>query len=73
MPDQLLCVGQQTCPPIVPSLQSDGYISLESLSDKDKPWDKHRRNADIIAGYYRQGGMDSHAERVSLCSHIKSG
>lgn len=69
MPDQL-CVGQQTCPPIVSCHSSDGYTLLESLSEKDKPWDKHRKNADIISGYYKQGGMDSHAERVSLCSQL---
>jgi len=69
VPDPLL-VGQKSCSPIVSPLNSDGYTFLESLSEKDKPWDKHRRNADIIAGYYRQGGMDSLADRVSQCSQL---
>lgn len=69
MPD-LLEVGQKSDNPIVSLLPSDEYTFLESLSEKDKPWDKHRRNADIISNYYKQGGMNSHAERVSLCSQL---
>ena len=69
MPDQV-CVGRKSDSPIVTPSPSDGYTFLESLSEKDKPWDKHRRNADIISNYYRQGGMDSHADRVSLCSQL---
>jgi len=69
VPDQP-CVSQNACDCIVPCLPLDGYTLLESLSEKDKPWDKHRRNADIISNYYRLGGMDSHADRVAFCSQL---
>ena len=69
MPDQI-SVGRKFDKPIVTSSLSDEYTFLESLSEKDKPWDKHRKNADIVSDYYKQGGMDSHAERVSLCSQL---
>ena len=69
MPDQQN-VSHKACDPIIPCLSLDGYTLLESLSEKDKPWDKHRRNADIISNYYRLGGMDSHADRVALCSQL---
>ena len=69
MPDQQN-VSQKAYAPIVPSLHLDGYTFLESLSEKDKPWDKHRRNADIISNYYKLGGMDSHADRVAFCSQL---
>jgi plasmid rolling circle replication initiator protein Rep len=69
VPDQRN-VSHKPCNPIVTSLPSDEYTFLESLSEKDKPWDKHRKNADIVSNYYKQGGMDSHAERVSLCSQL---
>ena len=69
MPDQRN-VSHKACDPIVTSLPSDEYTFLESLSEKDKPWDKHRKNTDIVSNYYKQGGMDSHAERVSLCSQL---
>jgi plasmid rolling circle replication initiator protein Rep len=69
VPDQRN-VSHKACDPIVTSLPSDEYTFLESLSEKDKPWDKHRKNTDIVSNYYKQGGMDSHAERVSLCSQL---
>jgi plasmid rolling circle replication initiator protein Rep len=69
MPDQL-CVGQKSNSPIVTPSPSDEYIFLESLSEKDKPWDKHRRNADIIEGYYRQGGLEKYANRIRFCSQV---
>jgi plasmid rolling circle replication initiator protein Rep len=69
VPDQRN-VSHEACDPIVPCLPLDGSTFLESLSEKDKPWDKHRRNADIISNYYRLGGMDSHADRVAFCSQL---
>jgi plasmid rolling circle replication initiator protein Rep len=46
----------------------DEQVYLTDLSPSDQPWDKHRRNADIVSGYFRQGGMIRYAERVDLCS-----
>ncbi len=69
MPDQQNA-SHKACDPIIPCLPLDGSTFLESLSEKDKPWDKHRRNADIISNYYRLGGMDSHADRVAFCSQL---
>lgn len=69
MPDQQN-VSQKSCDSIVAPSHSDEYTFLESLSEKDKPWDKHRKHADIISNYYRQGGMDSHADRVAFCSQL---
>lgn len=43
-------------------------ISLGEMSERDKPWDKHRRNAEIVSSYYKQGDMDRYALRVDLCS-----
>ena len=45
-------------------------LALCDVSSRDKPWDKHRKNADIIADYYEQGGMDQYAQRVSFCSRV---
>lgn len=53
---------------IVPSTGQNEQVYLTDLSHKDKPWDKHRRNADIVSDYYRQGGMLRYAQRVSYCS-----
>lgn len=69
MSDQLN-VGQKICDSIVAPSQTDQYTFLSSLSEQDKPWDKHKRNANVVAGFYRQGGMKSHADRVSQCSQL---
>lgn len=44
------------------------FATLSDISPQDKPWDKHRKNAEIISGYYKKGGMDKYAKRVDLCA-----
>ena len=58
--------------PIVASHPSDGESAsaLSEVSPKDKPWDKHRANTDIVAHHYKSDGMDDYAERVNLCSQL---
>ncbi len=45
-------------------------MSLSEVSPKDKPWDKHRKNADIVSSHYKKGGYDRYSERVNFCSLI---
>ena len=51
-----------------------GYINplaLGELSDRDKPWDKHRKNADEAANYYRGNTeFDKYATRMDFCSQL---
>jgi len=44
--------------------------SLSELSPRDKPWDKHRANADIIARYYQNGKRTRKAQQVNSCSRL---
>jgi plasmid rolling circle replication initiator protein Rep len=44
--------------------------ALADLSPRDKPWDKHRSNADRIEAHYRGSEFDSYASRVSICSQL---
>lgn len=44
--------------------------ALSDLSDKDKPWDKHRKNADTASNYYRGSEYESYASRIDFCSQI---
>ena len=45
--------------------------ALSDLSDKDKPWDKHRKNADTIANYYRgTDEYDQYSARMDYCSQL---
>lgn len=48
-------------------LHQNHEIGLIDLSEKDKPWNKHRRNADIIARHYRGTEFNSYAERIDEC------
>ena len=48
----------------------DNPPALSDLSPKDKPWDKHRANADTVADYYAYGGLERYSERVSFCSQL---
>lgn len=53
---------------IVSSSPPIEQVALSDISPQDKPWDKHRKNAEIISSYYKKGGMERYAKRVDLCS-----
>ena len=46
-------------------------LCLRDLSDRDKPWDKHRGNSDKVANHYR-GTKDfgQYATRIDFCSQL---
>ncbi len=43
-------------------------FALSDASPKDKPWDKHRANADKVQGLYEAMEYDRYSERVGECS-----
>lgn len=51
--------------------ESQDNPALSDLSKRDKPWDKHRKNADKVAEYYRQSqDFNQYATRVDFCSQL---
>lgn len=67
--------GEISCAPILHEAtldekQTTEETALSDLSPRDKPWDKHRKNADTVSDYYRIGCMDKYSERVNLCSQL---
>jgi plasmid rolling circle replication initiator protein Rep len=61
--------------PSLPLIPHEGQISaspaLSDLSPNDKPWDKHRSNADRIQNhYFHSEDFQKYARRVSECSQI---
>lgn len=44
--------------------------ALSDLSEKDKPWDKHRGNADKVANHYRGSEFKQYASRIDFCSQL---
>ena len=44
---------------------------LSDLSDRDKPWDKHRGNSDKVANHYRgTEEFNQYANRIDFCSQL---
>ena len=44
--------------------------ALSDLSPRDKPWDKHRGNADRIEAHYRCSEFSQYASRMTFCSQL---
>ena len=59
------------CTPSLPDPpKADNPPALSDLSSRDKPWNKHRGNADIIEAHYRGSEFSQYASRVSFCSQL---
>ena len=69
MPDQ-----QSDCKPIIQSKRdrvNDCTPALSDVSERDKPWDKHRANSDRAAGHYRNTEeFNQYATRIDFCSQL---
>jgi plasmid rolling circle replication initiator protein Rep len=50
--------------------QDTNAPGLEEISPRDKPWNKHRANADKVAAYYEGGKYIRYAQRVNTCSEL---
>lgn len=44
--------------------------ALADLSPRDKPWDKHRGNADKVAALYAGSEFQRYSDRVTFCSEF---
>ena len=57
-------------------IQSESDYSQEStpalseISNRDKPWDKHRGNSDKAADHYRGSDFDNYGQRMDFCSQL---
>lgn len=52
------------------SLQPDQTLGLGDLSWQDKPWDKHRGNADLVSNYYARSCYQKYSDRIRDCSEL---
>ena len=60
----------QSLPPLSQKSTSTN-VYLSEISEKDKPWDKHRRNSDRVANHYRQDeNYEKYAVRIDFCSQL---
>jgi hypothetical protein len=56
--------------PSLPDAPETVNPALADLSPRDKPWDKHRFNADRVEAHYRGSEFDKYAQRVHFCSEL---
>lgn len=52
----------------MPESHSERYCYLTDLSEKDKPWDEHRRSASAVQKLYQGSEFDQYAKRIDDCS-----
>lgn len=51
--------------------ESNSTPALSDLSERDKPWDKHKANADKVAGYYSTSRtFKDYATRINFCADL---
>lgn len=43
---------------------------LADLSERDKPWDEHRGNADCVSNHYACSSYQKYSERIKNCSEL---
>jgi hypothetical protein len=51
--------------PIIAAIEAP---SLSDLSERDKPWDKHRSNTDKVSAHYRRSEFNNLSDRTFFCS-----
>ena len=58
----------------IPHVSKSDHISeqpaLADVSERDKPWDKHRKNTDKAANYYKGSDYDKYSQRMDFCSGL---
>ena len=45
-------------------------LNLSDLSSRDKPWDKHRANADKVSSHYEGSEFQDYSDRIYYCSEF---
>lgn len=53
-----------------PKNDGTNVLSLSDLSKRDKPWDKHRKNADRVSQHYKGTDFDRYSTRIDFCSQL---
>lgn len=58
----------QDCSPNCCKVAAMSQQYLSDLSEKDKPWDQHRAEAQIVEHLYHTGGLPDYGSRIHDCS-----
>lgn len=52
------------------NVAQDPSPGLADLSPRDKPWDKHKGNADTVSSHYAGSTFHRYSQRVQICSDL---
>lgn len=73
MPNSKPCRGSGIGSDLSVSLSNGDTNNLPGLSDiseRDRPWDAHKAESDIISGHYRNSEFEKYSERVNTCANL---
>lgn len=73
MPNSKPCRGSGIGSDLSVSLSNGDTNSTPALSDiseRDKPWDVHKSESDVISGHYRGSEFDKYSERINACANL---
>lgn len=51
-------------------LRSSDELYLSDVSERDKPWDEHRANAELVQASYDGSDLQRYADRIRNCSEL---
>lgn len=54
----------------MPDNAGSNYLYLSDISERDKPWDTHRANAEMVQALYNGSDLQQYADRIKQCSLI---
>lgn len=52
------------------SHQDESSPALADLSNRDKVWDKHKANSDIVSDHYKGSRYHGYSQRVEICADL---
>lgn len=55
---------------VIAENQSEEAVYLSDLSPKDKPWDEHRANSEIVQNLYSELDRGKYSLRINKCSRL---
>ena len=50
--------------------KSTDALSLSDLSERDKPWDKHKHNSDRVSDHYARSQYNKYSQRTKSCAEM---
>ncbi len=56
--------------PPIQSGQDTDAPGLSELSERDKPWDKHKYNSDRVSDHYAKSRYNKYSQRTKSCADI---